>query len=67
MLLEAEPRAGRDRADEHLALRGAGEPDLDLGVGARGVELFVRALRVAAVGDEAGAVVGDEQHRRPNR
>ena len=57
-LCSSSPRRdpARDRAHEDLALRGAGQPDLDLRTRAGRVELLVRALRVAAVGDEARAV-----------
>ncbi len=62
VLLEPEPRPGVDRASKDLALDRTGGADLDVGTCTRRVELLVRTLRVAPVGDEAGAVPGDEQH-----
>src|SRR5205807_7219437 len=64
VILETEPCAGRHRTDQRFSLRGRGEPDLDLHVDTRGVELLLRTFDVAAVGHEERAVGGHEQRRR---
>ncbi len=63
--LDARAERGPSPArDEHVALRGHRQPDLDLRVDPRSTELITRLLAVATVGDEHH-VVGQSRAASP--